>query len=52
MSYDHNPCVFYEVAMRLEPMFNPNGWQSEKVYHYDNGRQWLSWPRSRIGRHI
>jgi len=39
MSYDHNHCVFYEVAIRLEPMFNPNSWQSQKVCHYlDQGR--------------
>jgi len=31
MSYDHNPCIFYEVAIRLEPMFNPNGLLSQNV---------------------
>jgi len=31
MSYDHNPCIFYEVAICLEPMFNPNGLLSQNV---------------------
>jgi len=34
MSYDHNPCVFYEVAIRLELMFNQNGLLSQKVCCY------------------
>jgi len=34
MSYDHNPCVFYEVAIRLETMFNQNGLLRQKVCRY------------------
>jgi len=34
MSYDHNTCVFYEVANRSEPVFNPNGLLSQNVCRY------------------
>jgi len=39
MFYDHNPCAFYEVAIRSELVFNPNGLLSQKVCRYlDQGR--------------
>jgi len=34
MSYDHNHCVSYEVAIRLEPIFTPNGLLSQNVCRY------------------